>query len=62
MIKNILLGINAYFGTLKLISKLKLWKYFAIPMIISVLTATIIGVLAYGLSDNIGSFITKILY
>ncbi|MFB9055191.1 EI24 domain-containing protein [Mariniflexile ostreae] len=60
MIKNISLGIKAYFGAFSFISKLKLWKYFAIPMIISFVTAIFIGVLAYGLSDNIGKFISKI--
>lgn len=60
MIKNIILGIKAYFGAFSLISKLKLWKYFAIPMLISVVTATIIFGSAYGLSDNIGGFISKI--
>jgi CysZ protein len=60
MIKNILKGIKAYAGTLQLISKLKLWKYFAIPILISLITASIIGLSAYGLSDNIGAFITKI--
>ena len=60
MIKNILNGIQTYTGTFKLISKLGLWKYFGIPMLISVLTATVIGFSAYGLSDNIGGFISKI--
>ena len=60
MIKNILKGINAYSGAFGLISKLKLWKYFAIPIGISVITATIIGFSAYGLSDNIGRFIARI--
>ena len=60
MIKNILSGIRAYFGTLKLISQLKLWQYFIIPIVISVLTAMIIGFTAYGLSDNIGRFLAKI--
>ncbi len=60
MIKNIILGIKAYFGAFGLISKLKLWKYFAIPMAISFVTAIIIFGLAYGLSDNIGNFISKI--
>ena len=60
MIKNITSGIKAYFGAFSLISKLKLWKYFAIPMLISFVTAIIIGFLAYGLSDNIGNFISKI--
>jgi len=60
MIKNILSGIKAYVGAFSLISKLKLWKYFAIPILISVFTATIIGFTAYGLSDNIGLFLAKI--
>lgn len=60
MIKNILNGIQAYSGALGLISKLKLWKYFAIPIAISIVTATIIGLSAYGLSDNVGRFIASI--
>lgn len=60
MINNILKGIKAYTGAFELISKLKLWKYFAIPIAISVLTALIIGLSAYGLSDNIGRFIANI--
>ncbi|MFV0565843.1 MAG: EI24 domain-containing protein [Flavobacteriaceae bacterium] len=60
MIKNIISGIKAYFGTFGLISKLKLWKYFAIPMLISLLFAVVIGFIVYGLSDNIGAFISKI--
>lgn len=60
MIKNIISGIKAYFGAFSLISKLKLWKYFAIPMLISLVTAIIIFGSAYSLSDNIGGFISKI--
>lgn len=60
MIKNILSGIRAYFGTLQLISKLKLWQYFIIPIVISMLTAITIGFTAYGLSDNIGHFLAKL--
>ena len=60
MIKNILSGISAYVGSFGLISQLKLWKYFIIPIVISVVTATIIGFTAYGLSDNIGAFLAKI--
>ena len=60
MLKNIILGLKAYFGGFELISKLKLWKYFIIPMIISVLLAIIIGFSSYVLSDNIGGFITEI--
>lgn len=60
MFKNILKGLEAYSGTFALISKLKLWKYFAIPILISIVTALTIGVSAYGLSDNIGRFISSI--
>ena len=60
MIKNILSGITAYSGVFSLISKLKLWKYFAIPIVISTITASIIGFSAYGLSDNIGAFLARV--
>lgn len=60
MLKNVFIGIKAYTGTFELISKLKLWKYFVIPMLISVITAIVIGLTAYGFSDNIGQFISKI--
>tara|TARA_B110000902_G_scaffold6552_2_gene7874 strand:- start:738 stop:1493 length:756 start_codon:yes stop_codon:yes gene_type:complete len=60
MIKNILSGIRGYLGAIGLVSKLKLWKYFIIPIVISILTAIIIGFIAYGLSDNIGRFLAKI--
>jgi CysZ protein len=60
MIKNILSGIRGYLGAFSLISKLKLWQYFIIPIVISILTATFIGFTAYGLSDNIGVFLAEI--
>lgn len=60
MIKNIFQGIQAYFKSFRLISELKLWNYFLIPMLISFITAAVIGFTAYGLSDNLGEFIAKI--
>jgi CysZ protein len=60
MFKNILSGIKAYTGAFELISKLKLWKYFVIPIFISVITAVAIGISAYGFSDNIGQFISRV--
>ncbi|MCH9660535.1 MAG: EI24 domain-containing protein [Bacteroidetes bacterium] len=59
MFKNIFRGLKAYGGTLKLISQLGLWKYFGVPILISILTAVTIGFFAYGLGDNIGGFISK---
>ncbi|PKB42437.1 CysZ protein [Cellulophaga sp. RHA19] len=60
MLKNILKGIKAYTGTFALISKLKLWKYFLVPILISVLTAAIVVLLAIWLSGSIGGFIAQI--
>lgn len=62
MIKNILKGIKAYAGTFNLIGKLGLWKYFGVPMAISFLIALLIVFLAWGLSDNLGAFISKIWF
>jgi CysZ protein len=59
--KNIFKGIKAYSGTFKLISKLGLWKYFGIPIAISIVTATLILVSAYGLSDTIGDYIFSVI-
>ncbi|WP_109301841.1 EI24 domain-containing protein [Aquimarina sp. AU474] len=60
MFKNIINGIKAYFGTFKLISKLGLWKFFAIPILISVITGFIFVALAYFFSDNLGTLIARI--
>ncbi|MFD2724850.1 EI24 domain-containing protein [Hyunsoonleella rubra] len=61
MIKNIISGIKAYFGAFSLISKLKLWKYFAIPMLISLVTAIAVFGSAYGFSGYISDWIASIL-
>ncbi len=60
MIKNILKGITSYANSFKLIAQLKLWKYFFIPIGISVVTAIFIGFTSYTLADDIGAFISKI--
>jgi len=53
-------GLQDYTESIGLISKLGLWKYFTVPIIISVVVATLIGVSAYGFSDDIGSWISGI--
>ncbi len=58
MIKNILIGLRAYADSLSLISRLKLWKYFAIPILISLITAIIVGFSAYSFSDTITDYIS----
>lgn len=60
MLKNIIAAIKAYAGAFELISKLKLWRYFVIPILISIVTAISIGLSAYGFSDDIGQFISRI--
>ncbi|PID69972.1 MAG: coproporphyrinogen III oxidase [Flavobacteriales bacterium] len=60
MIENIFFGISAYGQSFSLLSKLKLWKYFFIPIAISLVTAIAIGFSAYGLSDNLGVLISKL--
>ena len=52
-------GLKAYAGSFQLISELKLWTYFIIPILISVITAAIICFTAYGLSDDIGNYIAS---
>ena len=59
MIKNIFIGIRAYAGSFKLISELKLWKYFAIPIGISLVTALLIGIAAWSWSDDLGQLIAR---
>lgn len=59
MLQNIIKGISAYFDSFGLITKLKLWKYFAIPMVISFITFVVIVLSAWGFSDNLGGFIAK---
>jgi len=56
MIQNIFKGLQVYTGAYGLISKLKLWKYFVIPMIISFCIFILIFASAYGLSDNLGEW------
>lgn len=50
-------GIQAYFGAFQLISNLNLWRYFLIPILISLGVAAFIGLGAYTLSDTIGDYI-----
>ena len=60
MIKNILKALKDYTGSFKLMSQLGLWKYFMVPMAISILFAITIGFAAYGLSDNLAGPLTKL--
>jgi CysZ protein len=57
MVQNIFNGIKAYASALGLISALGLWKYFAIPVVISFITAVLIGLSAWSWSDSVANTI-----
>ncbi len=59
MFKNTLNGIKAYGNSLKMIRKLELWKYFGVPILISLLTGISIGVSTWVFSDDLGYWISK---
>jgi CysZ protein len=56
--KDVIEGIQAYFSAFSLLHKLKLWKYFTVPIFISLFTASLMITAAYAFSDSIGDFIT----
>lgn len=60
MLKTVIEGVKAYFTSFSLIGKLKLWKYFSIPILISLVVGGVISLLAYSLSSNVGSLISKL--
>jgi CysZ protein len=62
MFKNVIRGVKAYGGTFKLMNTLGLWKYFGVPVLISIVSAGLIGLLAWGLSDSIGGLISKLWF
>ena len=62
MIQNYFKGLKAYVGTFSLIGKLGLWKYFFIPILISIFTAISIVILAWGFSDSLGALFSKIWF
>lgn len=60
MIKNTLNGIKAYGNSLKIIRALGLWKYFGIPVLISLFTGILIGVSTWVFSDDLGFWLSKL--
>lgn len=59
MFKDFISSIQTYLQAIKLISKLKLWKYFLIPAGIGLLLGLLFISAAYSFSDNLGSFLAK---
>ncbi len=58
MIKNIFKGLSAYSQSFSLIGKLKLWKFFLVPMGISLGVAVTVFLSIYKLADNLGRWIS----
>jgi len=59
MIKAVFKGCAAYFEAYETISRLKLWKFFAISMLISLIVFLLIVFVSYAFSDAIGSYIAS---
>lgn len=59
MIKAVFKGCAAYFEAYEIITRLKLWKFFAIPMLISLVVFLLIVFVSYAFSDAIGSYIAS---
>jgi len=59
MLKGVYQGCSAYFEVYEVISRLKLWKFFVIPMLISFLVFSMILLVSFSLSGSIGSYIAS---
>ena len=60
MISRIIDGIKAYGMSFKLLGELGLWRYFFVPMGISLIIAVLIALATWGWSDNLGQWIAGI--
>jgi CysZ protein len=59
MISNLIDGLKAYLEAYEVISRLKLWRFFMIPMLISVLIFLNIVLVSISFSDEIGLYISS---
>jgi len=59
MISNLIDGLEAYLEAYEVISRLKLWRFFLIPMLISVLIFLNIVLVSISFSDEIGLYISS---
>jgi len=59
MVKDIISGISKYFKAFGLIFRLQLWSYFAIPILISLITGILMVTLPYFFSTALGALIAK---
>ena len=59
ILKGIYKGCTAYFEVYEIISRLKLWKFFAIPMLIRLLVFSMILLVSFSFSNAIGSYLAS---
>ena len=59
MISNLIDGLEAYLEAYEVISRLKLWRFFLIPMLISVLIFLNIVLVSISFLDEIGLYISS---
>ncbi len=57
MFTSMLEGLSAYGKAFSVLSELKLWKYFAIPVIISLCIALSVFSVVYGWADDLGGYL-----
>ena len=57
MIKDFFSGISSYFSAFQIISKLGLWKYFLVPLVISLLVAGGLGTAIWTLSGALAAWL-----
>ena len=60
MIADILKGIQTYTRAIKIISKLNLWRFFLVPVIIGLFLGMLFISTAYKLSDDVGLYLSQI--
>ncbi|MCB0631060.1 MAG: EI24 domain-containing protein [Saprospiraceae bacterium] len=60
MFRNFFIGISAYSRALQLIKSMRLWSFFLVPALISVLLAGIIFSVAWYLGDDVGRWISDL--
>ncbi len=58
MLKNVFKALGDYRNSFALINQVGLWKYFAVPMLISFLIFCAVVLAAWGLSDDLGNLIS----
>ena len=59
MLKGVFEGCTAYFKVYEVITRLNLWKFFAIPMLISFIVFLMILFIPFSFSDAIGNYISS---